>query len=321
MAATPLDLLHPVPLQRIDVETTRLAVTLAFAGGSGGGLFEELLERATFAPSTWEPAGFVNDLFLPRLVAGCFKIRIGQQELAPCSNYLVRLLAHPPRDPAVVEHRRGILRELSESAELRKELGSLYTSLCRFRGLLENTGGGRDWDPVRRQLDILAWVKDIFDRMASGFSASRSGLMALAEFGTGVKTSEPYQALSDLLRYDERLATLSLSVGVGADGRIRGFEVVSIEEDSENPFVSPAWRRWLAKVELFLRGYRFGDGEVMARLVDAVFTGLQDEIGALIQLFGDVELYLGTLGFAEQAREAGLEVCLPELVGSQSRAG
>ena len=90
-----------------------------------------------------------------------------------------------------------------------------------------------------------------------------------------------------------------------------------MREDSDNPFVSPAWRRWLAKLELYARGYHFGDGEVMTRLVDAVFSGLEREMVALVQLFGDLELYLGALGFADQARAAGLEVCLPELVGPE----
>ena len=108
---------------------------------------------------------------------------------------------------------------------------------------------------------------------------------------------------------------MNLRVGVGADGRISGFEIVSVNESSENPFVNSVWRRWLAKLELFVRGYRFGDGEVMARLVDAVFTGLEDELAALVQLLGDLEFYLGALGFRDQARTAGLSVCLPELVG------
>ena len=73
-------------------------------------------------------------------------------------------------------------------------------------------------------------------------------------------------------------------------------------------------RRWLSKLELFVRGYRFSDGEVIARLIDAVFEGLQDEIVRFVQLVGDIELYLGALGFHDRARAAGLDVCLPELV-------
>ena len=308
------DLLHPEPLRRIDVEHTKLALTIAFAGGASGAFFTEALDAATFAPSSFEPSAFANDLFLSRFVAQCFKVRVGQRDAALATGHLVRLLAQPPADPAIVAYRRGIVHELSSSPALRRELEELYASVCRLRGLLENGSGGRNWDPGRRQLDVLQAAKETFERMHGGFAQARSGLACLHAFGARVIAGESYRALDDLLRYDSRLATLSLKVAVGADGRIRGFEIVQISENSENQFTNPPWKRWLGKVELFLRGYRFGDGEVMARLVDTVFGGLEDELVALVQLVGDLEFYLGALGFADRASEAGLAVCLPELV-------
>lgn len=308
------DLLHPIATRRIDFEHTRLALNLAFAGGSSGGLFSEALERASLEPSTWEPSGFANDLFLSRFVAQCFKVRLGRGEAALVTSHLVRVLAHPPADPEIVHHRRAIVSELGSSPELRRELEQLYGVLCRLRGQLENASGERNWEPSRRQLDVLSSVKEAFDSMSAGFAHASSGLSRLGEFGSRVQQSDGYRALSDLLRYDARLATVSLRVGIGADGRIRGFELVAVDEEQNNPFVNPPWKRWLAKLELFLRGYRFGDAEVMARLIDAVFVGLESEIVALLQLFGDLEFYLGALGFADGARTAGLSVCLPDLV-------
>lgn len=308
------DLLHPTPIRRIDAEHTKLAIALAFAAGVSGGVFSEALDRATVAPSTWEPASFANDLFLTQFVALCFKVTIDGQDLALSTNHLVRLLGHPPSDPATVMHRRAIAAELDASPELQKQLEHLYTTLCRFRALLEGATGTAKWDANRRQLDILALVKDIIDCVAEGFLGARSGLSRLAAFGRRVQEGEPYRSLADLLRYDERLATLNLEVRVGADGRIRGFHILSIQEDEKNPFVSSPWRRWLGKVELFVRGFKFSDGEVMARLIDAVFEGIQDELVAFVQLLGDIELYLGALGFHDMARRAGLAVSLPELV-------
>jgi DNA mismatch repair protein MutS2 len=309
------DLLHPLAVRRIDAERTKLAINLAFAGGTAGGLFSEELSRASFAPSSFEPEHFASDLFLQRFVSECFRVRIGGHEAALVTSHLVKLLALPPAEPAIVEHRRGILAELCQQPELRRELEQLYLALGRVRGLLENASGGRNWDPVRRQLDILIGVKEVFDRMASGFAGSRSGLARLAHFGRQVQQGEGYCSLADLLRYDAQLATLSINLAVGADGRIRGFEIAGVREHSENPFVNPVWKRWLAKIELFLRGFRFGDAEVMARLVDAVFSGLEAELVAFIQLLGDLEFYLGALGFRDRAEAAGLAVCLPDLVG------
>lgn len=312
------DLLYASPLRRIDVDKTRVAIGFAFASGVSTGLFNEALESAKLAPSTWKPATFAKDLFLQRFVATCLKMRLDRDEPVP-SAHLFRLLAQPPADLASVHHRRAILSELVEVPELRSELERLYRTLCRVRGLLEGNSGAKDYDVNRRKLDLLQSIKEIFDCMADGFAGARSGLARLAEFGARVRAGEPYRSLCDLLRYDERLATVSLNVGVGADGRIRGFRIVSVEEEQENPFVSSPWRRWLAKLELFVRGYRFGDHEVLARLVDAVFDGIQDELVLLVQLAGDLEFYLGALGFKSFAEQAGLAVCLPELVATEQR--
>jgi DNA mismatch repair protein MutS2 len=308
------DLLHPVAMRRIDAEQTKLAIALAFASGVSGGVFSEALDNAAVAPSTWEPATFASDLFLQQFVTLCLKVRIGGQEPTVSTSHLVKLLAHPPSDPAVVDHRRAVVAELAGSAPLRRELEQLYVSLCRFRTLLEGATGTGKWDANRRQLEILQLAKEIIDAAAEGFIGARSGLARLAAFGRRVQEGEPYRSLADLLRYDERLASLDLKVRVGADGRIRGFEILSIREDEKNPFVSSPWRRWFGKLELFLRGFKFSDGEVMARLIDAVFDGLQDELVPLVQLVGDLEFYLGALGFRDVAQAAGLEVSLPDLV-------
>jgi DNA mismatch repair protein MutS2 len=309
------DLLHPVPLTRVDFEHTKLAIALAFASGVSGGLVSDALDRATVAPSTWEPASFAGDLFLQNFVTLCFKVHAGTEDASLSTTHLVKLLSHPPSDPVVVHHRRAVVAELASSPELRKELERLYGALSRFRALLEGATGVGKWDANRRQLDLLMLAKEIFDCMAKGFASARSGLRRLSAFGLRVQGGEPYKSLANLLEYEEKLATLKLKVSVGADGKIRGFEILSVQENAENPFVSSAWRRWLAKVELFVRGFRFGNDEVMARLIDAVFEGLKDELTRLVQLFGDLEFYLGALGFCDLAHAAGLGVCLPELVG------
>ncbi len=312
--AIPLDLLHDDPSRTLDYEATKLALTLAFAGGTAGGLFADALDKATLAPSTFNPEEFANELFLSRFVTQCLKVRLGQHEAALNARHLCRLLSRPPTDSNTIQFRRLILAELVRAPGFRDALLSTYRDVCRLRSLLENAGAMRVFDSNRRKLDILQTFKNIVDRSATAFVSASSGLRRLSEFGRGFQATEPYRALADLLQYDARLATVSLRVGVGADGCINGFEIVSINEETKNPFVNSVWRRWLAKFELFVRGYRFSDSEVLARLIDSVFSGLEDELAGMVQLLGDLEFYLGALGFRDTALAAGLEVCLPDFV-------
>ena len=307
------DLLNATPTRTIDGESTDLALVMAFAGGTSGGLFSDALAKASIAPSTWEPASFADDLFLKSFVSRCFQIRVAAGEPVQQSNYLRRLLSHPPSEPETVFHRRAIVEELHEQPELRGHLEALYRTLCRFRSLLEGTDIGSNWDSNARQLDLLRLFRELVEPLSAAFGACNSGLRRLANFGGTVQASEPFGSLCDLLQYDEQLATLSFEIGIGADGRIRRLQVRSIQETRENPFVSSPWRRWLTKLELFARGYRFSDGEVMARLLDAVFEGVREPMLSLVQLLGDVEFYLGALSFCDRARKAKLDVCLPEL--------
>ena len=308
------DLLDHVPTMRVDTEQTKLAIALAFASATPGGVFNDALERAKIPHSHWDPTLFASDLFVRTVVQACFRAHIGNDEPVLSTNHLFNVLTHPPSDLGSLHYRRAIIGELVSSPELRGELERLYGILCRLRRHLEGATGIGKWDANRRRIDILALVKEAIDCMATGFASAKSGLARLSGFARRIQTSEPYRSLGDLLRYDEHLATLNLKIRVGADGRIRGFEILSVQEDHENAFSSPWWRRWLAKAELFIRGYRFDDSEVLSRLVYAVFDGLQDEIVHFVQLLGDIEVYLGMLGFHDRARDAGLAMCLPELV-------
>jgi DNA mismatch repair protein MutS2 len=312
----PCDLLYAAPLSRFDVEALKVSISLAFAAGNQGGLFSEALERAALGPTSFDASAFANDLFLKTFVDLCLGVRIDGRKYATSQSSMVRLLAAPPADVATLAFRREILAELTDSPALRRELEELYLALGRFRKLLES--GSAEWDPNRRQLDILGLVREIVDRLALGFTSARSGLARLRAFGERIRAGEPYRSLCELLAYDERLASLKLEITVGADGKIRAFQLLSVKENAENAFVGSALRRLLGKLELFLRGYRFGEGEVMARLVLAVFDGVEAELVPFVGLLGDCEFYLGALGFRDQAAAQGLTVCLPEFVPSEA---
>src|SRR5689334_17677326 len=117
-----------------------------------------------------------------------------------------------------------------------------------------------------------------------------------------------------MLDHEGHLSTVDLRVRVGSDGELRTFQIVSVRENKDNPFHSSPLGRWLAKVALILRGYRMNGGEVLERLFDDLFTGLEVDIALLFQLLGDMEFYLGGLALRDKAEEKGLSVCFPEMV-------
>ncbi|MRG93696.1 MutS-related protein [Polyangium spumosum] len=308
-----LSLLHPDPVPRPDLDELRQALSFAFASGVSGGLFNQALDRAPLAPSTWDPQSFAPDLFLEELVSRGFRVKSGERDVVVNRAFIYRVLAHPPSDPRVTDHRRGVLHELSTSPVFRRQFEDLYTTACRLRSALEGAAAAKKFDATRRQLDVLLLVKQAFERMSESFDGATSGLSRLREFGERVRETEGYRSMIDLLDYDDHLATLGVTIRVGADGRVRGFEVKNLKERKDNPFVLSPARRWLARIEMFFRGYRFSDGEVMARLLDAVFEGIEAHVLAFIPLLGEMEVYLGALGFRDLAEAAGLEVCLPDL--------
>jgi DNA mismatch repair protein MutS2 len=271
------DLLHEQPALRIDREATDLSLVFAFAGATSGGLFHDALNRAQIAPSSFEPSAFAADLFLKSFVTDCLRPNLQGEQPVLATEHLTKLFGRPPSDAATVAFRREILWELMHSSELRAHLEELFVRMQRFRANLEGTSGHDRLDGNRRQLSILERWKAIVDLMARGFGEASSGLLRLSAFGVRVKSTEGYRSVADLLAYDERLARVRFSVSIGADGRVRNLQLEELREAEENAFVNPPWKRWAAKLELFLRGFRFGDGEVMARLLDAVFEGVKRE--------------------------------------------
>jgi DNA mismatch repair protein MutS2 len=308
------DLLAATPTTRIDVASLRQALVFAFAAGGSIETFDDALANAILPESSWDRSEFARDVYLDELVARGLSVQIEGRQQRTCTRYLTRVLSAPPRDSADVETRRDVLRELAASDATRRELERIYLTIARLRALL---CAARQPAPRVRRVEILRASREAFELLAASFGESRSALSRLRAFGQAVVASAGHTRLAAFLDHDEHLGSLDLRVRVGSDGEVRAMEIVRIREDTGNPFHISVIRRFIVRLILFFRGYRTSGGEVAERLLSEVFSGVEEPVALLFQLLGDIELYLGSLGFRDRARRAGLEVSLPEVAGEK----
>ncbi|MGK4003643.1 DNA mismatch repair protein [Sorangium sp. So ce1036] len=306
------DLLSHRPGLRVDARAVKESLAFAFASGAPAGAFDRHIESASLPASSWDPSRFAQHVFLPELIAGCMRFTIDGRTHTPSPALLGRALSQPPSDRDAVELRRDIFRELVGSEALRRDLARAYAAIRGWMDQLETVSISRR-EGSRRRLDILVAAKGAFDALAGGFAGARSGLSRLSAFGAAVRGSEAYRRLADLLAYDEELATLDLRIRVGSDGHVRDLRALSIRENDGNRFYRSPLGRVVTRLVMLWRGYRFSEDELLARHVNGVLEGLEDELVALVQLLGDLEFYLAGLALRDRARAAGLSVCLPEL--------
>lgn len=305
-----LSLLDPQPFARVDPADLERVLAFAFATGDIGDALEQLQDDLPLAPSTWDPQDFAEDVFLRTVVARCLTITAEGSAHPGRPRLLLRLLGLPPADPDVVRFRQQIFAELAEDAELRAALEKLYVTLTVLRGLLSRSGAGARIDAFHRRLEVLRKVQAAVEQAAS-FARAQSGLSRLAEWAEPLRASEPYARLLELLDYENAASEVDVRLQLGFDGRVRDFEVTARRPNSKNRYYRSPASRWLGKLWLFVRGEKFTDEELVSRVLDTVFEGVQSALVPLFPLIGDLELYLAGLSFRDGCARAGLATCLP----------
>ncbi|MEP7053417.1 MAG: DNA mismatch repair protein [Pseudomonadota bacterium] len=313
MIAVP-DLLYPEPQRRLDARALREALTFAFATGGTADVFNKVWERAEFGASDFSSDCFARELFLSDFVARCLSFNVGGQKYLPERAHLLGVISHPPRDPSVTRFRHEILRELVAHPERAQELGRLAAKIRILVLKLEAPDRGKRYDAIGRRVDILRNVRELVDELASAFPNSSSGLSRISNFANEQQKLPAYETLVNLLEHENERATVELRVKVGFDGELRSFEIVRASENQENPFYRTRFGRFMTKLTLWLQGYGFREAELIGRLTNAAFDGVQDCVLSLFQLLVDMEFYLASLALKQLAESSGLAMCLPELL-------
>jgi DNA mismatch repair protein MutS2 len=317
--SSPCDLLHDVPLGRLELASALQALSFAFASGDGD-LFTRLLDHSPTAPSSFDASDFARDLDLEQFVERCMPVfACGHTRPAQSPGHLLRVVASPPRDRGHVEFRQRICAELASSPALAERLEQLYVRLRQFRDRISRPSVGIQ-DGIERRLAILQATHAVVESLAVDFVGTTSGLQRLHRYGQAIAQSPGHRRLCELLEYERQRAEVDLRISIGFDGRVRTFQTIEQRENRSNAFYSTAFGRLWTRLLLLASGYRASTGELLSRLVDAVFSELEPQVVYFFQLLGDVEVYLASLGLRRLAQQAGLGVCLPELSEHGPRA-
>jgi DNA mismatch repair protein MutS2 len=314
----PIDLLDPTP-RAFDAAVARRALDFVWATGVGMEALDAALESTPSTASTFEPEAFAGDLFLPDLVRRCLPVRALGVTHAPSLQRLAAIVGRPPSNPAVVARRRAVLRELADVDAMREATETFYVRVRELRDRLAASGGVRDRAAERlRRLDVLVALRDAV-RATEALEGATSSLREVAALGAQVRSAPAFRRLEELLDWESGAATVELAVRVGADGSIRGITALA-RRDRPSPSGESALGRLLRRLLRALRGERWDDEEVIARLVDEAFAPLADVALALLRVALDLEPYLGSLGMRHLARAAGLAVSEPSIAGRDGGA-
>jgi DNA mismatch repair protein MutS2 len=304
------DLLNPRPTAPVDERLLEELLEMSYLGSDPGYRIDRALEDVPLPPSPWNAEFFADGLFLDELIEGCFAITLEGKRFPVHRRFLRRVLSRPPVDLETLRLRQGVLEELETDAATRAAVTALYRRLFDLLSAFKAPGLVARLDQTGFRLDILRQAKAAIDAMVDDFGNRRSALARLHEVGLEIQAGHDYEVLAALLDHEGRLADLKLEVRLGADGKIRRLGIAELVENTGNRFHRPPGRRWRDRMRLAWRGYGLDSRELVNRLIVAVYEQVAPALRTLLQVLGQLEVYLGSLAFAELARERGLEVCL-----------
>lgn len=305
------DLLHLEPRLSVDRENLSELLDLAFLGKDTGNRIDRTLGLGPQDGEGWDPRLFASDLFVRDLIRHAFSLTFDRVKYSVNEDYLFRVLTRPPRDLETIRFRQDVLSELVADGELRARTEKLYKDMALVLSSFKVPDHVARLDINAHRLDLLKQTKGVIDEMVTGFATARSGLRRLHEAGLEIQATEEYRIVSSLLDYEKNFLRLNVSLSLGPEGRLRDLKIERISENRSNPFYLSAWKRFLARIRLFLwHGVLSSNREIVNRLLHEVFRKITPSLVPLFELMCHLEFYLTALAFREAAGERGLAVSL-----------
>lgn len=307
------DLLYARPHADTDDAFLLELLEMAFLGSNESRGIDRSFRKIPLPEHTWNPDFFVRDLFVESFLNHLSTLRIGDRDYPMHTAFVLRVLSRPPVDLETIRFRQGILEELEADEGIREKVVALYTELVTLLDQLKSTHTQTLLDKTMLRLDTLRQLESVVHHMVDDFEPASSGLRRLHEVGVQIKASREHETLAALLDYEDNHTRLDLRLRVGADGRIRNLEIRELDDNADNRFYLPPWRRWSEMARMRWRGTSFTQRELVNRVILDVYRRIAPAFSTLVQVLGHLEVYLMTRAFADRTRRAGLDVCLAEV--------
>lgn len=306
------DILNLEPSLSVDQKAISALLELAFMGKEAAKGLDRQLGIFDVIGHGWQLDLFAEDMFVRDLIQQTFTVAYGGVRFPVNQAFLFHVLSDPPTEHQAILFRQTVLRELEGSPQLEEKAGRLYQELSLLLSMFKAPDHTAQLDVASFRLDIFKQAKWVIDWMADNFADCTSGLQRMAQSGREIQGSEEYKLLADLLEYHDRLATVDVRLGIGADGEVKHLEILDHRENSKNRFYkSPLGRlAWRAKL-FFVNGYKLGSREIVNRLLQEVYHRISPSLILLVQLIGQLEFYLAGLSFRRHVESLGLKACLP----------
>ncbi|MBN2801733.1 MAG: hypothetical protein JXR91_01430, partial [Deltaproteobacteria bacterium] len=304
------DLLNNNPVLFSKSVSFKDGLNYAFTTGDSSGALSHLLDDETVCESYFDRDCFYEDLFIDDLIEKCFMHHDKDQK--PYNlQFLKTVLCTPPADLNTTIFRQDIAGELLHNKEYRAVFTNIYKDLVDLRDEFDSQSIMGPMFFTRRRIDILTDMKSAIDDMAAAFKDASSGLVRISNWATELQSTQGYKKLAEFLDYEDNLAVANLEVKVAADGSVRGFKVLKLDENSKNYFYEGPVKRFFVKLGLILRGYKVSGEGLVARWIEHVFEETGEDFSHFIGLIGSMEFYLASLMFTDLCKKEKLPFCLP----------
>ncbi len=310
------DLIHLDQRLSLDPDQVERLLELSYLGKEGAQGLDHCFSAAS--DGRWQPELFADDLFLAELIRSSFHVEIDGLRFPINHAFLWSTISNPPDSVEAITFRQDILRELEDEPALLRECRALYRRLSTLLDMFKAPDHAAQLDINAFRLDILRESKAVIDQMTEGFGDARSGLLRLHESGKSMQSAPFYQRLCDLLEYEARRTTLTLSLNIGADGEIKDLRLLDMVENRDNPLFQSMTRQWWLRLKAFFVGSNLSQKAIVQGVLHRVFEEVAPSLVSLVQIAAHLELYLASIGFRDRLRSADLPASLADLeVGSK----